>query len=157
MKMIQKGSSVFCVDIESTKAYYSSHSICDCCNCRNYYAQIKTLSAELNEFLSEFGIDAARPDEASSIEMENSINYLFVGYTVNGKIETKDQYETDIENYHIVISNGNTPFYWFPNEQEEPCFFVSVSGITLPWVLEEPFPHEERFIGKVARFFQKSK
>lgn len=134
MQKIQKDNFIFHVDIEKTKSYYLSHSICDCCTCRNLYAQVEKVSAELTEFLSEFGIDIRRPDEASSIEMEGYVDYLFVGYTVTGKIETEGTYETDIENFHIRICDGSTPHGWFPNQQKEACFFVSVSGISLPWV-----------------------
>lgn len=58
MQKIQKDNFIFHVDIEKTKSYYLSHSICD----------------------------------------------------------------------------GGTPHGWFPNQQKEACFFVSVSGISLPWV-----------------------
>lgn len=95
---------------------------------------MEKVSAELTEFLSEFGIDIRRPDEAGSIEMEGYVDYLFVGYTVTGKIETEGTYETDIENFHILICDGSIPHGWFPNQQKEACFFVSVSGISLPWV-----------------------
>lgn len=101
-----------------TKAYYLSNSVCDCCNCRNLYAQIETISAGLTEFILEFGIDIGRPDESISIEIDDYIDYLFVGYTVTGKIETEGTYETDIENFYIMISNGNTSHDWFPNGQK---------------------------------------
>lgn len=155
--MIKKDNIIFCVDIEKTKEYYLSNSLCDCPECRNLYAQIKTLSDELAAFLSEFGIDVCRPDESAGIEMDNYIDYLLVGYTVTGRIEGEGVYETDIADFHIKISKGDTPYDWFPNEQKESCFFVSVTGISLPWVLAEPFPHAEKLIDKVKAFLKKKK
>ena len=158
MESIQKDNFVFCVDVEKTRAYYcSSNTFCDCCGCRNLYAQIETVSDKLTGFLSEFGIDICRPDEVSWVEMDAYIDYLFVGYTAVGSIETAGTFGTDIDGFRVEISKGDTPYDWFPNEQKEPCFFISVTGISLPWVLDEPFPHAERFIDKVRAFFKKKK
>lgn len=150
MERIQMDNFVFNVDIESTKKYYLSNSICSCPADRNLYAQIGTLSDELTAFLSDFGVDICRPDESADVERENYIDYLFVGYTVTGRIETEGIYETDIAGFHIKISRGDTPYDWFPNEQKEPCFFISVSGISLPWVLAEPFPNSEKALSPVS-------
>ncbi len=45
---------------------------------------------------------------------------------------------------------------WFPNEQKEPCFFVSISNISLPWVLDEPFPKINRLRERIKSFFSNS-
>ena len=140
MTTITKGNAVFSVDLDATRAYYTTHSLCECGCCRNLYAQIKTRYPQLEEFLSAFGADICRPDEAAGVEMEDHIDYLFVGYTVTGALETKGPYETDIGSLHVTISRGDTPWDTFPHQQTKPCFFVSVSGISLPQVLPEPFP-----------------
>lgn len=155
MQIVKKENFTFCVDIEKTSEYYLSNTLCDCSGCRNLYIQIETISEKLVDFLSEFGIDICRPDESANVEMNNYIDYLFIGYTVVGRIETEGVYETDIEDFHIKISKGDTPGDWFPNEQKEPCFFVSVTGVSLPWVLEEPFPRTENFTDRVKSFFKK--
>ena len=155
MTIINKNNCTFRIDIEKTKDYYTSNSICTCSECRNLYAQITALSDSLRLFLSEFGVDICRPDEVAAVEMDNYIDYLFVGYTAIGAVEFNDVYETDIEGFHIKISTGDSPFDWFPNEQKEPCLFVAVTGISLPWVLEEPFPRAQRFFDKIKCFFQK--
>lgn len=157
MNKIQKDNFTFLVDIEKTRKYYTSNTLCDCCYCRNLYAQIDSICPELTGFLTEFGIDILRPDDATSIEIDNHIDYISVGYTVSGTIKTEGFFHKDIENYHITISNGNKANVWFPNEQTEPCFFVSVTGITLPWVLDEPYPHKfsDRIIDKINRLFTK--
>lgn len=154
MKIIKKDNFVFYADVEKTKEYYSSLSDCGCYGCRNLCAQIKDFSPELNDFLSEFGIDICRPDESVDFPEKDHVYYSLVGYTVTGHIETNGIYKTKIGTLRIEITNGNSPDYWFPNEQKEPHFFISVSGITLPWVLDEPIPDEERFIDKVIRFIK---
>ena len=155
MQTIQKENSIFYVDIEKTREYYLSNTLCDCSGCRNLYIQIETISEKLVDFLSEFGIDICRPDESANVEMNNYIDYLFIGYTVVGRIETEGVYETDVEDLHIKISKGDTPDDWFPNEQKEPCFFVSVTGVSLPWDLEEPFPRTENFTDRVKSFLKR--
>jgi len=155
VKIIKKDNFIFYADVEKTKEYYLSNSVCDCPWCRNLCAQIKDFSPELSDFLSEFGVDICRPDESVDFPEKDRVYYSLVGYTVTGYIETSGIYKTKIGDLNIQITNGDSPYYWFPNEQKEPHFFISVSGITLPWVLDEPIPDEERFIDKIIRFFKK--
>lgn len=136
---IQKDEYVFSVDIEKTQEYYKIHSICDCGYCRNYYAQISNKFPKLNCFLSEFGIDISKPDEITSVEMDNYIDYINVDYTVCGSVKAMGKYEIDIYDnsfLSIVITNG----YASPNEQDGEYFTISVTQIKLPWVLDDPFP-----------------
>lgn len=155
MEIIKKNNFTFFVDVEKTKEYYLTNSICNCYGCRNLCEQIKTLSPQLTEFLSEFGIDICRPDETADFEKDNHIDYSFIGYTAVGDIETDGIYETDIGNFHIKISDGSTPQDWFPNEQKESHFFISVSGVSLPRISDETLPHKERFTDKIKSFFSK--
>lgn len=157
MKQIKIGGWVFSVDLQKTREYYLTHSLCDCPGCRNLYAQIGSLSDTLTHFLSEFGINICRPDESADVEMKGCIDYLFVGYTVTGTVETEGICETDVDGYHIRISKGDTPENWFPNEQTEPCFYITVSGISLPWALAEPYPGSEKIMDKIKRFFKRTK
>ena len=46
--------------------------------------------------IGAFGVDVSKPDESSSIERENSIDYLSVDYTVCGEIIEASKYEIDI-------------------------------------------------------------
>ncbi len=154
---IKKDDAFFYVDHEKTLAYYKTHSVCECCCCRNLYAQIKAALPKLDEFLSAFGVDISKPDEAASVEMTDRIDYLFVGYTVTGKMESKTVYEAERDGVRIIISHGDDPYEWFPNEQKMPCFFISVYGISLPWVLDEPFPKQETPKSRVKNFFKKHK
>ncbi len=109
----------------------------------------------MDEFLSTFGVDITKPDESASVEMTDYIDYLFVGYTVTGRMESDIVYKTEIGKLKITISQGNTPYEWFPNEQKEPCFYISVSGVSLPWVLDEPFPKPKTFKDNIKNIFKK--
>lgn len=136
---IQKDEYVFSVDIEKTREYYKRHSVCDCVYCRNYCVQIKNKLPKLNSFLSEFGVDISKPDEISSVEADNAIDYIYVDYTVCGNIQSMGEYEIDLYDdlfLSIVITDG----FDSPNEQTGEYFTISVMQIKLPWVLDEPFP-----------------
>lgn len=140
MTTIQKDEYVFSVDVEKTREYYRTHSVCDCVYCRNYYAQIKNKLPKLDEFLSEFGVDISRPDEVMSVEADGCIDYIGVDYTVCGSVKTMGEYEIDIYDnlfLSIIITKG----FACPNEQTGNYFTISVvMPIKLPWVLDEPIP-----------------
>ena len=157
MTTIQKDGYVFEVDIEKTLDYYKTHSLCKCGCCENFYAQIKGKFPKLESFLSEFGVDIAKPDEATSIELDNTIQYIGVDYTVCGKVATMEQYEIDIQDslfFNLVINNG----FVSPNEQTGDYFTISVINVfELPWVLNKPFPKPIQLneTGKIKGFFKK--
>lgn len=158
MKTIEKDDWKFSVDVEKTKAYYKTHSLCECSNCRNFYAQIEEKLPKLKEFLSEFGVDVSKPDESSSIERENSIDYLSVDYTVCGEIIEASKNEIDIYDNLFLSIVVNDDFVC-PNEQTGKFFTFSVFQIELPWVLDEPLHPtvKERFFDKVHAFLKKKK
>ena len=141
---IQKDKYVLLTDIEDTKEYYKTRTLCECSNCRNFYAQIKGKFAELEVFLAEFGIDIEKPDEIESVSRENGAAYIWVDYTVSGKMEALDghkvaydeQLELTLDGFpgKIVISEH----FIFPNERDGECFAVSIKDLFLPWVLDEP-------------------
>lgn len=154
MIKIQKGNSIFCVDKEATQKYYEKVSLCDCANCRNFYQQICGLFPELEMFLSEFGVDIAKPDEIFSYEVKEEINYIPV-YTVTGHIETEGKCEINAGEFKVVIENG-----YIPNEQTEDYFLITVYDMYLPWVLEEPFYEEslkEKLFSKIRQLLQKKR
>lgn len=139
MTSISVNSYRFAVDIASTRAYYQKHSLCSCAPCRNFYAQIQSAYPHLHAFLQHFGVETARPDEISSIESIESIDYIEVSYSVCGHIEAMDEYEIDLnptEPVSIVVHKHCAA----PNEQESEYFTLCVYGIHLPWGLDEPFP-----------------
>ena len=138
MNTVKIGGRSFLIDIEKTREYYRGHSLCNCADCRNYYAQIKAQMPELDAFLESFGVDIERPDECISIETDSAINYINVDYTVCGRTDGFDEAEIKIPSKPlpaIVASNG----FCSPNEQTGTYFTLSIMDISLPWVLDEPF------------------
>ena len=138
--IIRKHGYVLDVDIEGTSKYSQEHEICDCDEDRNLYAQIADKFPKLKEFLGEFGLVIDRPDETGSCAIEDYIDYHFISYTVIGSILESDKYEIDMFdgglNLNILINN-----WYVPNQQKTNEYFtVTIYGIDLPWVLDEPFP-----------------
>lgn len=138
--IIKKDGYVLNVDVEATRRYSENHSLCDCNEDRNLYAQIQEKFPKLTTFLAELGLLIDRPDETGSCAMDGYIDYHFVSYTVIGNILESDKYEIDMfdgeQFLNIVIDN-----WYVPNEQKTDRYFtVTVYGIDLPWVLDEPFP-----------------
>lgn len=136
MKTIHKDEYVFTVDIKKTKDYYKTHSLCECDYCRNYYTQIKGKFPKLEAFLSDFGIDISKPDHIFSVELDNSLDYISVEYTVCGKIVAIGKNEMDIYD-HQLLNIKITDGFVSPNEQISNYFTISVMNINLPSVLNE--------------------
>ena len=99
--IIQKDGYVLDVDIEATRKYSQAHSLCNCDEDRNLYAQVRSKFPELTTFLAELGLLIDRPDETGSCAMDDYIDYHFVAYTVIGNILESDKYEID-----FIISTG---------------------------------------------------
>ena len=155
--IIRKHSYVLDVDVEGTSKYSQEHEICDCNEDRNLHAQIADKFPKLKEFLAELGLLIERPDETGSCAVEDYIDYHFVSYTVIGKILESDKYEIDMFDgglfLNIVIDN-----WYVPNEQKTDKYFtVTIYGIDLPWVLDEPFPESKRssFLEIIKKLFHR--
>lgn len=139
MELIIKDAYKFSVDIERTKEYYNTHSLCDCVCCRNYYKQIAKELPKLKEFLEDFGVDISKPDEIMSVENEGYIDYINVDYTVCGNVINMSEYEIDIYDklfLNVIVTEG----FASSNEQTEEYFTLSVMNIRLPWILDVPIP-----------------
>ena len=140
--IVTKEGKTLDIDFEATVQYYKEHTLCDCSECRNFYAQSGEKFPKLTAFLAELGVNILRPDEIGSLAMGDEVDYHFVAYTVNGRILEHDGYEIDIQDgeafLRVVIDNS-----YFPNEQKADDYFtVTVYGVRLPWVLDEPFPED---------------
>ncbi|MBR3290356.1 MAG: hypothetical protein IKI63_06240 [Clostridia bacterium] len=132
-------------DLEMTREYYKSHTVCDCCDDKNYQHFAKSRFPELNSFLSQFGVDISRPDETGPVYLEKTgtIQYLFVAYTVVGRIITEDQNAIllNASDQPIEVSINNE---YYPNEQKGDYFSIVVTGIELPWLLEGEYPDKPK-------------
>ncbi len=153
--IIRKHGYVLDVDVENTSKYSQEHKICDCDEDRNLYAQIADKFPKLTEFLADFGLMIDRPDETGSCAVENYIDYHFVSYTVIGSILESDKYEIDMFDGDLSLNIVIDKWY-VPNEQKTDRYFtVTIYGIALPWVLDEPFPNE--VFGKGVSLFRRIK
>lgn len=159
--IIKKQNYVLDIDFDATKRYSATHNLCDCADDRNFYVQSREKFSKLTEFLEELGLLIDRPDEIGSLTYNNEVDYLFISYTVVGKILEADKYEFDMFDgdifLNIVIDN-----WYVPNEQTTDEYFtVTVYNVKLPWVLNEPFPDDETpiksFIQKLKDFFKKNR
>ena len=138
--IIRKHGYVLDVDVEDTIKYSKEHTLCNCNEDRNLYVQIAEKFPKLKEFLSELGLLIERPDETGSCAVEDYIDYHFVSYTVIGKILESDKYEFDMFDGDLFL-NISIDNCYVPNEQKTDNYFtVTIYGIDLPWVLDEPFP-----------------
>lgn len=138
--IVRKHGFVLDADVEGTLQYSLEHSLCDCNEDRNLYAQIREKFPKLEAFLAELGLRIDRPDETGSCAVDDRIDYHFVSYTVIGDILETDEHEIDMFDgglsLSVVIDNR-----YVPNEQKTDRYFtVTVHNISLPWVLDEPFP-----------------
>lgn len=136
--------------------YYKTHSLCECDCCKNFYAQINNKFPKLESFLSDFGVDIAKPDECISIELDDTIQYIGIDYTVCGKVVTREEYEIDLKDdqfFNLVITEG----FASPNEQAGDYFTISIANVfELPWVLDKPFPEPIKFkaTSKLKKFLK---
>ena len=126
---------VFDVDLPRTKTYYETNEVCGCAYCRHFRENVRQQYPKLTELLARFGVDAARPDETEPIELDRSILFTAVHYTVCGSaIEPADReavLRTE-EMLRICLERGDEKAPSFPNSQREPYFCVSVWNLSLP-------------------------
>lgn len=158
--VIRTDHYVLDIDPEATQTYSRTHSLCDCNEDRNFYAQARERFPKLASFLAELGLIIERPDEIGSSALESAIDYHFVSYTVAGTILESGEYEVDLFDgglfLNIVINN-----WYVPNEQNAKNYFtVTVYGIRLPWVLDEPFPaapiRKPSLLSRIRTLFRKN-
>ena len=111
MTTIKKDDYIFSVNVEQTKKYYETHSLCNCGNCRNFYTQAKDKFPKIGELLSEFGVDISKPDEIESVDMEEAVMYINIDFTVCGNVEAMGQREIEVYDHmplHLVVTEGYT-------------------------------------------------
>ena len=108
---------------------YSEH--CTCAYCRNFYTAVDDRYPKLREFLERFGVHIEAPDEMISFRPTLCSNY----YSVCGEI--LEQGDDPIDLGGITVE-PMTPEEAMIATDLEPCFFLYVSTLELPWVLDEP-------------------
>ncbi len=121
------------IDLEATMEYSASEARehCTCAYCRNFYASVDAVYPELRPFLAQFGLDIVAPDELMPFDAHTYGAY----YGVSGRILKRGSMpllagDHRIEPESAAQAKVNT---WLA----EPYFFLYVSTMCLPWVLEE--------------------
>ena len=127
----------FDLDITATMEYSSKEAAdhCDCAYCRNFYASVDEYYPEFRPFLAQFGVDLEAPDELMPYDFPGEMDYEGF-YAVCGRIVTAGSAPICIGNAEIRPDRYSD--LHINSGCGEPYFFLNVSGITLPWVLEEP-------------------
>ena len=133
---IKMNGNVFDVDLKRTQAYYQSNTLCTCSYCRHYRENVRQRYPKLTALLERFGVDAARPDETEPYEKDGVIEYAAVHYTVSGSILAGGKEETrleDTEGLRLIFEpGGKDAKAYYPNEQEEPYFYITVWNVKIP-------------------------
>lgn len=124
-KLITKDDWEFSVNIEKTKEYYRTYSdLCNCDGCKNFYQAIQSYSAELTEFLEQFGIDIEKPIEAMwfAVDKQSKTVDYAAYYAVHGTA-AKGSYEIDLGTINIVVQPPKNS----PNtKMAEPYFIFQI-------------------------------
>lgn len=115
------------MNIIETRKYYqhlTDDDLCQCRNCRSFYAQIRRAYPAMAEYLDAIGVDIEKPHESWAVELDaENMMYMDVQYVVIGsmddfseieiggvKIRLADSYPpTDLAEEHFVIETG--PYY----------------------------------------------
>lgn len=140
-------------DPERTRAFYDQapETLCSCSGCRNFRAAISQLSEELRMFLEQFGIDPAKPAEATAYNaLADGRTWYHVWFHICGQILEGTEpfrqtgpksYEMKKE-YNLPLGEGSDA--WFEADCDlldkafpRPAIQLEVT-FYLPWVLKKP-------------------
>ncbi len=158
---IKLNGNVFDVDPERTQAYYQSNTLCTCAYCRHYRENVRQRYPKLTALLERFGVDAARPDETESYEQDGVIEYAAVHYTVSGSILAggkKKMRLRDTEELRLIFEpGGKDAEAYYPNEQEEPYFYITVWGVVIPCARAAAPANKQGFSAFLQGIFQRKK
>ena len=124
----------------TTKEYkFRYESQCDCAYCRNYYKTFKIKYIKTSKLLEDFGLFIDFPLEIMPLEydkMNKEMEYISY-YPVKGTID-EDSLILNLEELEVRILKGSDLNNPCPNPKMElPYLLIEISGIKLPWILDE--------------------
>lgn len=127
-------------DYDSTKEYrFKFESQCDCAYCRNYYKTFKIKYTKTSKVLEDLGLDIEFPLEIMPLEydkLDNKMGYISY-YPVKGTMD-KDELILNLEGIEVRVLKGSDLGNLCPKpKMEESYLMIELSGISLPWILDE--------------------
>lgn len=154
-------NNILDLDIDRTRAYYQSNTLCTCACCRHYRENVRQRYPKLAEQLEGFGVDPVRPDETEPFEQDGVIEYAAVHYTVSGSILTGGREETrlrDTDELRLIFEpGGKDAEAYYPNEQNEPYFYITVWGVKIPCAWAAAPADKQGFSALLQGIFQRKK
>lgn len=122
----------------TTRKYYAREVAdhCTCATCRNFYQTVDTVYPELRPFLARFGAHVEAPEEMISFSPTLCSNY----YGICGQILKRGEGPILLDGICVEPQSAEEAMV---NTELEPCFFLYVGTMTLPWVLGEPMETAE--------------
>jgi len=132
----------FDADIAKTMTVSGEESAehCMCGACRNFYRTVDNAYPNLRTFLSQFGLDLEAPDELIPCHENGEVWYTGC-YSVCGKILRMGRDAIFVDGI-MILPTRECPQAAFTSAPE-PCFYLIIRDIRLPWVLRElpePYP-----------------
>ena len=133
--ILKIGDWIFDVDMTATMEYSAREAAdhCDCADCRNFYAAIDAHYPQLRPFLAQFGLDVEAPDRMSPLVLDGAMLDYDPEYYVFGRILRSGSRDMTAGLAGICVPQ------WEGEVEGRPAFALNVYGVTLPWVLSEPF------------------
>ena len=116
------------------RKYYARERLehCTCAWCRNYYESVDAKYPDLRPLMERFAVDIEAPCEMIALSPTLCNAY----FAVSGKIIKRGEGPILVDGLTVEpLESGES----MVNFQEDwPVFFLYVSYMTLPWVLDEP-------------------
>ena len=134
---LQLADWVFEIHMDATMQYSAAEAAehCDCAYCRNFYAALDARYPDLRGVLGQFGADAEAPEELMPFDLDGEMVYDGV-WAVCGWITRKGSAPLSFDDITVFPDPENHRHVncFCP----EPYFLLEISGLRLPWVLDEP-------------------
>lgn len=121
----------FSVDLATTMEYSAGEAEghCECAYCRNFYSAVDGVYPNLRPFLAQFGLDIEAPEELMPFEP----THYRAAYAVKGEILRHGSQPINVDGLTVRPEAGEGTYETWP-----AWFNLSVEGLKLPWVLNEP-------------------
>lgn len=127
---------IFDIDLQETIRYSEQESKdhCTCAYCRNFYEGIDHFYPNLRGFLDQFGVSIEAPEQQFPYDFLREMYYDSI-YAVCGTILQKGSCPLELDSVIIQPLSADEEG---PHVSLYPYFYLDVSTVKLPWLLDEP-------------------